>query len=69
MLMDREVDTVTAVVTSLQAVRTNLLPMAVWAALIVALTALGFATGLVGLTVIMPLLGHATWHCYRDVVR
>ena len=69
MLLDRDVDTVTAIVTSLDAVKTNPLPMAVWAALIVGLTAVGFATGLVGLVVILPLLGHATWHCYRDVVR
>jgi hypothetical protein len=69
MLLDRDVDMVTAIVTSLDAVKTNPLPMAVWAALIVGLTAVGFATGLVGLVVILPVLGHATWHCYRDVVR
>jgi len=33
------------------------------------LTAIGFATWLFGLIVILPLLGHATWHCYKDLVR
>jgi uncharacterized membrane protein len=41
--------------------------MAFWAALIVALVALGFGTLLVGMVVIFPLLGHATWHAYKDL--
>jgi len=40
----------------------------VWAALIVGLTALAFATFLVGMVVIAPLLGYATWHAYRDLI-
>lgn len=68
MMVDRDVDLVTAMMTSLRAVAANLLPMALWAALIVALSAIGFATWLVGLVVILPLLGHATWHAYRDLV-
>ena len=43
--------------------------MLVWAGLIVAVTALGFVTLLIGMVVVAPLLGHATWHAYRDLVR
>jgi uncharacterized membrane protein len=68
MLVDRETDAVTAVVTSTNAVLRNKGPMLVWAALIVAAIAVGFATALVGLAVTMPLIGHATWHAYRETV-
>jgi uncharacterized membrane protein len=68
MLMDREVDTVTAVVTSVNAVLRNKPAMAVWLMIIVTLTGLGFATAFAGLVVLFPLLGHATWHAYRAVV-
>jgi uncharacterized membrane protein len=39
-----------------------------WSALIVGITAFGFATLLVGMIIVAPLLGHATWHAYRDLV-
>ena len=68
MLMDRKVDFATAAATSLWVVRENALPMLIWALLIVVLTALGFATVFVGLAVIFPWLGHATWHAYRELV-
>ncbi len=68
MLMDRKVDTVTAVVTSINATLRNKTSMVVWLAMIVVLTAIGFATLFVGMAVLFPLLGHATWHAYRDVV-
>jgi len=68
MLMDRKVDTVTAVVTSVNATLRNKAAMAVWLAIIVVLTGVGFATLFVGMAVLFPLLGHATWHAYRDVV-
>lgn len=68
MLMDRKADTVTAVVTSINATLRNKLPMAVWLVTIVVLTGIGFATFFVGMVVLFPLLGHATWHAYRDVV-
>ena len=42
--------------------------MALWAALIVVLTLLGLGTLLIGLVVVMPLLGHASWHAYRELV-
>jgi uncharacterized membrane protein len=57
-----------AMVTSVAAVGRNWRPMALWAALIVVFTAVGMATLFVGLVVAMPLIGHATWHAYRDVV-
>ncbi|ATE60893.1 DUF2189 domain-containing protein [Thauera sinica] len=68
MLMDRDVDAISAAMTSARAVGMNLGAMAVWAALIVALVAIGFATMMIGMAVLLPLLGHATWHAYRDLV-
>jgi uncharacterized membrane protein len=68
MLIDRDVDFVTAMMTSLRAVVLNLDVMLLWAALVVALTLIGFATLLFGLVITMPLLGHASWHAYRDLV-
>ncbi len=69
MMMDRKVDVVTAMITSVNAVLRNKGAMAVWATLIVGLTLLGFATAFVGLAVLMPLIGHATWHGYRETIR
>ena len=46
----------------------NRAPMLLWAALITAIAVAGFATLLLGFVVLMPLLGHATWHAYRDLV-
>lgn len=68
MLIDRDVGVITAMATSLTAVRTNLPAMALWAALIVGFTAAGFATFYLGLIVVLPLLGHASWHAYKDLV-
>ena len=68
MIFDRAEDTNTAILTSLKAVAINPSAMAVWAILIAALTAIGFASFLLGLAVVLPLLGHATWHAYRDLI-
>ncbi len=68
MLVDREVDFVTAMITSLRAVARNPAPLLLWAALVAVLTLAGFATLLFGLVILMPLLGHASWHAYRDLV-
>ncbi len=69
MLLDRErSDPVAAAVTSLACVARNPLVMLIWGALIVALVLLGFATLLFGLVLFMPLLGHASWHAYKDLV-
>ena len=69
MLLDRNGDIYTAMATSFLAVTRNIGPMLVWAVLIVALTAVGFATALFGLIVIFPILGHATWHAYRELTQ
>jgi uncharacterized membrane protein len=68
MICDREVDAITAIVSSVNAVLRNKPAMAVWAILIVVLTALGFATALAGLAVAIPVLGYATWHGYRETI-
>lgn len=67
MLLDREVDVVTAIITSVRAVRTNPRAMALWAGLIVLFTAIGLATFFVGLVVLFPLVAHATWHAYKEI--
>lgn len=68
LLLDRDSDFVTAMLTSLHAFAANTGMLLLWAATIVALTVLGFATLLFGLVIIMPILGHASWHAYRDLV-
>ena len=69
MLLDRDVDVVTAMLTSLKCCITNPGATIVWAVLIAGLTAIGFATLMIGMLVIFPLLGHASWHAYRDLVK
>jgi uncharacterized membrane protein len=69
LLMTRRVDAVTAVLASLRAVWLNPKPMALWAGLIASFMALGLATLFAGLAIAFPLVGHATWHAYRDVVQ
>jgi len=68
MMMDRKADIATAIVTSLWVVRLNPKAMPVWAFLIAASTALATLLRMVPLIVVFPLLGHATWHAYRDLV-
>lgn len=68
MLVDRRCDLLCALVTSVNATAENPLPLALWALLLMLLTGVGFATGLVGLIVLMPWLGHASFHAYRDLV-
>lgn len=68
MLMDRRTDTVTAVVTSINAVLRNKAAMAIWAAIIVGCVALGAATAWLAFVVLLPLIGHATWHAYRRTI-
>lgn len=69
MLLDRNNDAVSAAILSVQVLAKNPGTMAVWASLIVLLTGIGLATAFVGLAVTMPLVGHATWHAYRDCVQ
>ncbi|KPK05825.1 MAG: hypothetical protein AMJ64_10720 [Betaproteobacteria bacterium SG8_39] len=69
MLLDREkMDCVSAMIVSFNVLRTNFSPMLVWGAIIVALTALGFTSLYLGLIVALPVIGHATWHAYRETV-
>jgi uncharacterized membrane protein len=68
LMLDRGTDTVVAAITSVRALAANPLPLLLWAALIVVLAALGFATLFFGLIVTMPVVGHATWHAYRDLI-
>ena len=68
MICDRDVDAITAVTSSVNAVLRNKTAMLVWIAVIVASVVIGFATLLFGLALTMPLIGHATWHAYRDTI-
>ena len=70
MILDRhDVDVITAVVTSVKAVQQNPVPMLFWAVLVAAFTGLGMLALYVGLIVTLPLIGHASWHAYRDLVQ
>jgi uncharacterized membrane protein len=64
-IANRDVDVVTAVVSSINAVLRNRRVMLLWALLVAFLTGVGFATAMVGFIVIIPWLGYATWHGYR----
>jgi uncharacterized membrane protein len=68
LIIDRHATATEAMWASVKATLHNIPAMIVWAALIVGLTALGFVTLLLGMIVVAPLLGHATWHAYRDLV-
>jgi uncharacterized membrane protein len=68
LLLDRRVTLMQAVLTSWQTVVANPVPMALWAALIMGFTLLGLGSLLLGLIFVIPMLGHASWHAYRDLV-
>lgn len=68
MLVDREVDFITAVIASLKAFRRNRVVLTVWAAIIAVLLFLAMLPLFAGLLIALPVLGHATWHLYRRVV-
>ena len=69
-LLDRrDANLFEAIATSVTAVRLNLRPMLLWAGLIVLLMVLAMIPGLLGLVVVLPVVAHATWHAYRDIVR
>ena len=69
MLLDRpKMDALSAMITSFNALRINFAPMLLWAAIIVVLVGLGFATFYAGLLIVLPVIGFATWHAYRDVI-
>lgn len=68
MLLHRRVDAITGVVTSINAVLRNKLPMAIWLAIVVIGLLLGVATAFLGLVVILPVIGHAAWHGYLETI-
>ena len=68
LLLERDVDFVTAMITSIRAVATNPVPMVGWAAVIVGLLIVSAMPFFLGLMVTLPVLGHTTWHLYRRVV-
>ena len=67
-MLDRDQDTVTAMLASFLALVRNVPAMLVWGALIVLMVAIGIATAFLGLIVTMPVVGHATWHAYRALI-
>lgn len=69
LLLDRpEVNVIDAMIKSFEAVQVNFGPLLFWAALIVVFTLAGLVTLFLGLVVVLPLLGFASWHAYRDLV-
>jgi uncharacterized membrane protein len=69
LLLDRDVGVEAAVATSARVVRTNPVAMAAWGLIVAAGLVVGSLPLLLGLVIVMPVLGHATWHLYRRVVR
>ena len=65
LLLDREIDFVTAMITSFSYVQSNFLMMLIWAAVIAVATFVAMVPGFLGLFLVLPLLGHASWHVYR----
>jgi len=68
LLVDRDVGAIPAILTSFRAVAANPGPMLVWALIVAGMLVIGFIPLFIGLAVVLPILGHATWHLYRKVV-
>lgn len=68
LLFDRDIDFVTAMITSVKVVRNNPRPMIMWYFIIASLIIASLATGMLGLFVTLPILGHATWHLYKRAI-
>ncbi|RCS25128.1 DUF2189 domain-containing protein [Phyllobacterium salinisoli] len=68
LLIEHDVGAFAAIMTSVKAVLLNPIPMALWGMIVMTLLALGFITLFAGLAIVIPVLGHATWHLYRRVV-
>jgi len=68
LLVDRQVGVQQAILTSWRAVAANPVCMSLWAFLVMLLTMVGLGTLMFGLMLVIPVLGHATWHAYRDLV-
>lgn len=68
LMLDRGTDAITGGLTSVAAVLANKAVLLLWGALILALVVVGFATAYLGLVVVLPWIGHATWHAYRQTI-
>lgn len=68
LLMDRQIDFMSAIKTSVATVQKNPKAMLLWAYLIAMLVCISFLTYFIGLLITMPVIGHATWHAYRDLI-
>jgi hypothetical protein len=68
LLLDRNVSAIEAVLTSVRAVAANPVPMAIWGLIVAGLLIIGSLPFFIGLAVVVPVLGHSTWHLYRKVV-
>jgi uncharacterized membrane protein len=68
LMIDRHASASDAIRASVRATFANLPAMLVWSGLIVAVTAIGFITLLIGMVFVAPVLGYATWHAYRDLI-
>ena len=68
LLVDRDVGAAVAITTSVRAVAVNAVTMAAWGFIVAALLLIGSLPAFMGLAVVMPVLGHATWHLYRKTV-
>ncbi|WP_026068517.1 DUF2189 domain-containing protein [Halomonas smyrnensis] len=68
-LMDQDLTFMEGIEASIRAVASNLRPMMLWAAIITGCVMVGVATFYIGLALILPVLGHASWHAYEDLVR
>jgi uncharacterized membrane protein len=69
LLVDRDVGAAAAITTSVRAVAANPVAMAAWGFIVAAMLLIGSLPAFMGLAVVMPVLGHATWHLYRKVVQ
>jgi uncharacterized membrane protein len=69
LLLERDMDAITAILSSVQCVRENIGPMVLWAWIIALVMSVGMATLFLGMVVAFPLIGHATWHAYRACIK
>ncbi len=68
LMLDRHASATDAILTSLRVVAANPVPMAAWGLIVAGLLIVGSIPVFLGLTVVIPVLGHATWHLYRKVI-
>jgi uncharacterized membrane protein len=68
-MLDRDVTLPVAVMTSVRVARENPVTIGIWGAIVAGLLALGSLPALLGLMLVLPLLGHATWHLYKSAVQ